>query len=85
MGPDSVRNVDGLNLIIIDFYVPALIQRLNSTETSLQLSETLTQERGGYRVVYCVHLVPQMYHVKNHTFRYNSRRQSGNGGYSRRI
>jgi hypothetical protein len=38
----SVRKVDVLGLIIIDFYVPALTSRLNSTETSLQLSENIT-------------------------------------------
>jgi hypothetical protein len=40
-GPKSMRRVDGLSLIFIDFYVPALIPRLNSTETSLQLSENI--------------------------------------------
>jgi hypothetical protein len=39
-GPKSMRKVDGLNLIFIDFYIPALTPRLNSTETSLQLSKT---------------------------------------------
>jgi hypothetical protein len=38
-GPKSRRKVDGLSLIFVDFYIPALISRLNSTETSLQLSE----------------------------------------------
>jgi hypothetical protein len=33
-----VRKVDGLSLIFIEFYVIALTPRLNSTETSLQLS-----------------------------------------------
>jgi hypothetical protein len=37
MGPKSTRKVDGLNLTFIDFYVPALTPRLNSTETSLQV------------------------------------------------
>jgi hypothetical protein len=37
--PNSVRNVDGLSLIFIDFYVWALTPRLSRTETSLQLSE----------------------------------------------
>jgi hypothetical protein len=37
-----MRTVDGLSLIFIDFYVPALAPRLNSTETSLQLSENTT-------------------------------------------
>jgi hypothetical protein len=41
-GPKSMRKVDGLNLIFIDFYVPALSPYLNSTETSLQLSENIT-------------------------------------------
>jgi hypothetical protein len=41
-GPKSMRKVDGLSLIFIDFYVPALIPRLNSTESSLQLSENVT-------------------------------------------
>jgi hypothetical protein len=36
-----VTKVDGLNLIFIDFYVSALKLRLNSTETSLQLSENV--------------------------------------------
>jgi hypothetical protein len=38
----SVRKVDGLSLTLIDFYFTALSPRLNSTETSLQLSETIT-------------------------------------------
>jgi hypothetical protein len=33
-----MRKVDGLSLIFIDFYVPAL----SSTETLLQLSENIT-------------------------------------------
>jgi hypothetical protein len=41
-GPKAMRKVDGLSLIFIDFYVPALIPRLNSTETSLHLSENIT-------------------------------------------
>jgi hypothetical protein len=41
-GAKSIRKVDGLSLILIDFYVPALTPRLNSTETSLQLSENIT-------------------------------------------
>jgi hypothetical protein len=41
-GPKSMRKVDGLNLIFIHFYVPALTPCLNSTETSLQLSENIT-------------------------------------------
>jgi hypothetical protein len=40
-GPKSMRKVDGLSLILIDFYVPALTPRLNSTENSLQLSENI--------------------------------------------
>jgi hypothetical protein len=34
--------VDGLSLIFIDFYVPALTPRLNTSENSLQLSENIT-------------------------------------------
>jgi hypothetical protein len=40
-GPKSMRKVGGLNPILIDFYVPALTPSLNSTETSLQLSENI--------------------------------------------
>jgi hypothetical protein len=41
-GPKSMRKVDGLSLISIDFYVPAFTPLLNSTEISLQLSENIT-------------------------------------------
>jgi hypothetical protein len=41
-GPKSMRKVDGLSLMFVDFYVRALTKRLNSTETSLQLSENIT-------------------------------------------
>jgi hypothetical protein len=37
-----MRRVDGMSLTFIDFYVPALTPRLNSTEISLQLSENIT-------------------------------------------
>jgi hypothetical protein len=37
-----MRQVEGPRLIFIDFYVPALTPRLNSTENSLQLSENIT-------------------------------------------
>jgi hypothetical protein len=37
----SVRKVDGLSLILIDFYLAAFTPLLNSTETSLQLSENI--------------------------------------------
>jgi hypothetical protein len=40
-GPKFMRNVDGLSLIFIDFYFPALTPRLNSTETPLQLSVSI--------------------------------------------
>jgi hypothetical protein len=40
-GPKSMRKVDGMSIIFIYFYVPALTPRLNSTETSLQLSENI--------------------------------------------
>jgi hypothetical protein len=38
-GPRSMRKVNGMSYIFINFYVPALTPCLNSTETSLQLSE----------------------------------------------
>jgi hypothetical protein len=41
-GSESVREVGGQSLILIDFNVPAITPRLNSTETSLQLSENIT-------------------------------------------
>jgi hypothetical protein len=37
-----MRKVDVLSLIFIDIYVPVHTPRLNSTETSLQLSENIT-------------------------------------------
>jgi hypothetical protein len=40
--PKSMRKVDGLRLIFIDFDVTELTQRLNNTENSLQLSENMT-------------------------------------------
>jgi hypothetical protein len=40
--PKSVRKVDGLSLIFIDFYVPTLTPRLNNTETSLQITKNIT-------------------------------------------
>jgi hypothetical protein len=41
-GPMSMRKVYGLSLTFINFYVPALTSRLNSTATSLQFSENIT-------------------------------------------
>jgi hypothetical protein len=41
-GPKSVRKVDLLILVFIDFYVPPLTPRLNSADTWLQLSENIT-------------------------------------------
>jgi hypothetical protein len=41
-GSKSMRQVGGLSLTVIDFYVSGLTPRLNSTETSLQLSESIT-------------------------------------------
>jgi hypothetical protein len=41
-GPESIRKVDDLHFIFIDFYVPAVTPRLNSSETSLQVSENIT-------------------------------------------
>jgi hypothetical protein len=37
-----MREVNGVSLIYIDFYVPEVTPRLSSTETSLQLSENIT-------------------------------------------
>jgi hypothetical protein len=41
-GPESLRKVDGLSRIFIDFYVPEVTPSLSSTKTSLQLSENMT-------------------------------------------
>jgi hypothetical protein len=41
-GSKSMRKSDDPSLIFINFYVPALTQSLNNTETSLQLSENIT-------------------------------------------
>jgi hypothetical protein len=40
-GPNSMRKVDDLSLIFVDFYVPALKVRLNDTENLLQLLRLL--------------------------------------------
>jgi hypothetical protein len=40
--PKSMRKVDGLSFIFIDFYVQVLTPCLYNTETSLQLSENTT-------------------------------------------
>jgi hypothetical protein len=37
-GPKSMRKVDGLSHMFIDFYFPALTPRLSGTEISLQLN-----------------------------------------------
>jgi hypothetical protein len=37
-----MRIVDGLSLFFLDLYVPALTPLLDGTETSLQLSENIT-------------------------------------------
>jgi hypothetical protein len=39
--PKSVRKADGLSHIFTDFYVSALTPRIDSTETSLQVSENI--------------------------------------------
>jgi hypothetical protein len=39
--PKSMKKVDGLSLILIDFYISAHASCLNSNETSLQLSENM--------------------------------------------
>jgi hypothetical protein len=42
-GPKSMRKVDGLSPVFINFYVPALTPRHNNAETSLHLvSENIT-------------------------------------------
>jgi hypothetical protein len=41
-GSKPMRKVEGLGLIFNNFYVLALTPRLNSTETSLQLSENIS-------------------------------------------
>jgi hypothetical protein len=41
-GPKSMRKVDGLSLIFINFYVSTLTLRFNNTETSLQLPGIMT-------------------------------------------
>jgi hypothetical protein len=45
-GPKSKRKIDGLCLIFVDFYVPALTPRVSRTETALQLSENITSLRS---------------------------------------
>jgi hypothetical protein len=40
-GPKSMRRVDDLSLIFIDFYVPALTPRVSNAETLLQISDNL--------------------------------------------
>jgi hypothetical protein len=40
--PKSIRNIDNLSLIFIDFYDPALTPVHSSIEISLQLSENIT-------------------------------------------
>jgi hypothetical protein len=46
----SVTEVDGLNLILIDLYVPALTLRLHCSEAALQLSENQTLSE-----MYCIY------------------------------
>jgi hypothetical protein len=67
-GPKSLREVDGPSLILIDFYVPALTPRLNSTETSLQLSENITlkgnlaiisPQNFLFNVLFNIRIIPQ--------------------------
>jgi hypothetical protein len=41
-GPKPMRKVDDMSLIVIVYNIPTLTQRLNNTETSLQLSENIT-------------------------------------------
>jgi hypothetical protein len=41
-GPNSIRKVDCQSFMLIYFHVPTLTPRLNSSETSLELSEIIT-------------------------------------------
>jgi hypothetical protein len=40
-GAESMRKVDGLSFMFIDFYVPALTPRLSITEKWLQVPENI--------------------------------------------
>jgi hypothetical protein len=61
--PKSVKKVDSVSLIFIDIYIQALTPRLNSTETSQQLSECRDLDRQQvsaayhlYTYIYCTRL-----------------------------
>jgi hypothetical protein len=41
-GPESMKKVDELSFMLIDIYISALTQRLNSVENPLQLSQNKT-------------------------------------------
>jgi hypothetical protein len=41
-GPNSMRKVYIVSLIVINFYVPAITPRINNIKTSLQLSANIT-------------------------------------------
>jgi hypothetical protein len=43
--PKSMRELDGLTFIFIEFYVSELTPRFNGTEITLQLSENITLSR----------------------------------------
>jgi hypothetical protein len=57
--PKSMGKVDDLSLIFISFYVPAL----NSTETSLQLSEGTTSFAVQHKLYLRIHFVPHRKHA----------------------
>jgi hypothetical protein len=58
-----MSKVDGLSLIFINFYVPALTPRLSSAEISLQLSENVTLFTVSRIYVYRCH---QQRHIDKH-------------------
>jgi hypothetical protein len=60
-GPKSMRKVDGLSLISIDFCDPALTPCLNSTENSLLFSENQQRELDRHKVFGAYHLYIYIY------------------------
>jgi hypothetical protein len=53
--PESMRKVDGLSLIIIYFYVPALILHLSGIENLLHISENIALFAVTYIYIYRCH------------------------------
>jgi hypothetical protein len=66
-----MRNVDVLSFIVIDIYVPGLIPRLNSTETSLQLSEYCDVLPGNESVICGFWILYSVYRI-NRQAEFNS-------------